>query len=140
LHVVAGAESQLVEGKLERERARAAESGADDVQCHVSPSSCLPRASAGPVIQDDIALGALPSRQQYELAEEVLAEERLLRPHDVSEREGLGEDRADLAPLDIADKVGEHLRLQDGAAQEAQILQIKGAKVELDDRPGDCPG
>ena len=68
-----------------------------------------------------------------------LGQKRLLRRDDLGQREGRGHQRLDLAAFDGGDEGGEHLRLEDRAAQQAQILEVERAQVEIDDRVGYGP-
>lgn len=55
----------------------------------------------------------------------------LLGSGDIGQREDLGDQRLDVALLDMVHEIGEDFRFQHRAAEEAQVLQIQGAQVEF---------
>ena len=66
-----------------------------------------------------------------------LRQKRLLRRDNLGQREGRRHQWLDLAAFDVADQVGEHLGFEDGAAKQAQVLEVERSQVQLDDRAGD---
>lgn len=59
---------------------------------------------------------------------------------DVGQRIGLGDDRADLVRLDVADQVLEHLVFLEGAAKKREVFEVERADIQFGDRSGDGPG
>ena len=65
-----------------------------------------------------------------------LGQKRLLRHDDVRQRIGCRHDRPDLTAFDIADQIGENLLVKDRATEQAQVFEVKGPQVEIDDWTG----
>src|SRR5882672_105652 len=80
------------------------------------------------------------SGDEDDLARVGLAEELLLRLHDLAQREGLPQRRLDLATLDVADEIAEYGGVENGAAEQPEVLQIERAEVERDHGAGNGAG
>src|SRR5882672_11160566 len=80
------------------------------------------------------------SGDEDDLARVGLAEELLLRLHDLAQREGLPQRRLDLAALDVADEVAEYGGVENRAAEQPEVLQIERAEIERHHRPGNGAG
>ena len=73
------------------------------------------------------------SGDQDELPDMRLPEELLLRRHDVDQRECLGHARPNLTSLDVADQIREDGFVPRRAADEADVAQVEGADIKIDD-------
>src|SRR5258706_2799860 len=72
-----------------------------------------------------------PSGDEYDLADVAFLQERLLRCDDVAQLVGRTDERPDLGALDVTDELVEQVRSGDGAAAEAQVLEVKRAQVQF---------
>jgi len=82
--------------------------------------------------------GSLSVQVQDDLADVTLLAKGVLSGPYIAKGIGFGDQRGYVAALDPLDKVSEDLRLQHGAPEEAQILEIERAHVQLDNWSGDC--
>src|SRR3984893_18015343 len=76
-------------------------------------------------------------QQQHDLTGMPLGKKFALRVGDRGERISPGEDRPDLAALNVAYQIGEERGRRDGAAEQSQVLEVQCAQIKLDDWPGD---
>src|SRR5260221_11454343 len=65
------------------------------------------------------------SGDEHDLAHVTFVQERLLRRDDVAQRKSRTDERPDFGALDIADEPVEQLRSGDGAAVDAQVLEVE---------------
>src|SRR5882672_1951380 len=73
------------------------------------------------------------SGDQNNLADVALLQERLLRGDDVAQGKGGTDQWADLSAFDKPEELGEQARFGDGAAVEAQVLEVERAQVQCHD-------
>mmetsp|Transcript_23785 Transcript_23785/g.42789 ORF Transcript_23785/g.42789 Transcript_23785/m.42789 type:complete len:236 (-) Transcript_23785:565-1272(-) len=78
-------------------------------------------------------------RRHHDIAHMRLVDKRLLGGGQLRQGIGRRQQRADLATLNIAHKIGEDMRGNHSGAGEGQIAQIKCAQVQIHHRSGNGP-
>ena len=80
------------------------------------------------------------SNPEHNLADVPFLYKRGLRVAYFFQPERTGNDGSNDSLLDAVNQALKHLRRKNGAAEQAQILQIKGSDIQADQRAGNGPG